>query len=88
MFQEGIRRLINVSPEVVETEKIGILAEYNNMMRVSGYDEAYRQEIIEGVLNRIEVVEGDIRAGRRVRYRDTQAIRREKLARQGLYNNT
>ena len=72
MFQEGIRRLINVSPEVVETEKIGILAEYNNMMRVSGYNAAYRQEIIEGVLNRMEVVEEEIMAGRRVRYRDTQ----------------
>ena len=88
LFQEGMRRLVNICPEAMARDKVRVLSEYNNMMRVSGYDGAFRQDILEGILAREREVSGEVEAGTRVRYRDGRAIQRGKQGKLGKYNNT
>ena len=58
------------------------------MMRVSGYDQFYREKILRGVHDRIKQVEIEILKGRRPRYRNREQIKEGHLVEKGRYNNT
>ena len=64
------------------------LEEFNNMMRLSGYDEFYRMRILRGVHDRVKTIELEILKGTRERYRNRTQIKMGHLASMGRYNNT
>ena len=52
LFQEGLRRLRNFSPNTTWEEKAEGLTEFSNSMRISGYSENYRYQLLSGVIKR------------------------------------
>ena len=65
IFQEALRRLLNISPDLEWTEKSKHLSEFSNCLRVSGYSHKERYECIRGAVMRYEemcrkVEEGEI----------------------------
>ena len=74
LFQEGLRRLRNMDRGSTEEEVKEVLGEFSNSMRVSGYTEKVRRDIVKGVLERGKQVESEIEAGTRVRFRTREEI--------------
>ena len=52
IFQEALRRLLNISPDLEWTEKSKHLSKFSNCLRVSGYSHKERYECIRGVVMR------------------------------------
>ena len=50
LIQEGVRRLRNTSRSLAWEVKADILSEFSNKLRVSGYKERYRLEVIQASL--------------------------------------
>ena len=50
LIQEGVRRLRNTSRSLAWEVKADILSEFSNKLRVSGYKERYRLEVIQAKL--------------------------------------
>ena len=57
LMQEGFRCINNCSSGISESEKCRILSDYMNSLRISGYFEPYRYDILKGILRRVEQVE-------------------------------
>ena len=85
LFQEGIRRWQNISPELPHETKMEILEKLMNTLRVSGYNLAYRLQLLKGIIQRISECEQHITEGTRFRYRNGTQIAQEKM---GNYPNT
>ena len=64
------------------------LEEFNNMMRLSGYDQYYRAKILMGIHDRVKKVEVEILRGKRCRYRNREQIKGGHIASMGRYDNT
>ena len=88
LFQEGIRRLQNISPGVSVEEKNKILAKFMNSLRISGYDKKYRFELLKGVIEKHQQNENEILAGNRVRYRTGAQILAQKQQKTGQFTDT
>lgn len=55
LTQEGVRRLMNVSPEYEEEERTRVMTEFDLKLRYSGYKKKFRFEVIEaayGIYNK------------------------------------
>ena len=85
MLQEGIRRWNNTYYKIPDVEKLQILSKYMNMLRISGYNQDYRNEVLRGILARIKTFEEMVKAGVRPRARSGAEIRAEKATREGTY---
>ena len=78
----------NCSNLVSEEEKCQILSEYMNTLRVSGYDERYRYQILKGVLERQKQMQDEVAQGNRAKYRSQAQIEDHKRAKLGNFANT
>ena len=50
LAQEGIRRLRNTRPDLVEGLKVELMEDFSEMMMISGYPEHYRASVLQAVL--------------------------------------
>ena len=88
IFQEGIRRCYTTSPTVGDEVRNKIMADYSNMLRLSGYSEKFRVDTVEGVLSRWEVILKEVHEKKRVLHRSTSQIIQHKLQRGTVNNST
>ena len=65
IFQEGIRRLMNCSPELNWETKSTHLSLFSHAMMISGYDENFRRQIIKGVIHRYKQITSQVSEGTR-----------------------
>ena len=63
---------------VSDEDRSMILSKYMNTLRISGYDQVYRFQILKGVLIRQEQMSQEITLGNRVRYRSQKEIEKQK----------
>ena len=87
-FQEGMRRLRNMSIGIPDPEKNQILTQFMNQLRISGYDHKYRFDLLKGILDRQDQIRQEVESGTRVLYRSRREIVKQKQARLGKHNNT
>ena len=83
LFQEGLRRLRNLSEGISNFEQKTIMKEFMNMLRISGYDHKYRHTLLIGILARHKECERAIAEGTRVRFRNKFEIMQMKASRTG-----
>ena len=88
LFQDGLRRLRNMSSGVTNDDKVHTMSQYMNTIRVSGFDENYRITLLKGILDRQKQMEDDFMAGRKTRYRSRAQISEQKAARIGKFTDT
>ena len=88
LFQEAIRRLSNTSPNLQPGVRNEILSEFMNMLRVSGYSERFRSDLLNGVLKRWEQVMSEVKNGTRMLHRSQELIRSKKLLKSGRTAST
>ena len=88
LFQEGIRRLTNISPGVPVKERNCILSKFMNSLRISGYDKKYRYELLKGIIEKHQKNEADILSGERVRFRTGAQILAQKAKKTGQFTDT
>ena len=77
-----------MSGMISRAERISIFTEFANALRISGYDQKFRSEIIGGVFKRIKEIEHEIEQGQRQRYRNREEIESAKAKRLGKHLNT
>ena len=87
-LMEGLRRMRNISDRLDKGYRVECLKKYMDTLRVSGYDEKYRGEVLEGVkkldnIERMKVANGD-----RKRYRSGAEIARDKSGKPGGHIDT
>ena len=79
MVQEGLRRLLNTSPEMVENVKKLLLREFNKSMRAAGYAQNIRISVTEKILQKYrERCERD-QNGQKPMYRNRAECKADKL---------
>ena len=61
IYQEELRRLRNVSPLLKWEEAVPHMNEFVNMLRISGYNKAYRYNAIKGAIDRIKTVRKNVK---------------------------
>ena len=84
MFQEGWRRINNISPNLPWSESIIHLNSFSNMLRVSGYSPEFRHHTIRGVISRMKQVKEMVSTGEWTsHYRDRKAITEAKKSKGG-----
>ena len=83
VFQEGIRRLMNCSPDLSWTQKAAHLSLFSHSMMISGYDMQFRRQIIKGVIQRYKQIEDQVNEGSRDWYRSRTQIKDDKLKKGG-----
>ena len=83
-FQEGMRRLRALDPWTEEEDKVKVMAEFMNTLRVSGYNEAFRFHILKGCLER----EKQMQREGLPRYRNREQIDQQKQANKNRFINT
>ena len=54
LIAEGVRRLLNTSPELVETDKPALMKDFNMMLYRNGHKYKFRIEIIDRVLEKYD----------------------------------
>ena len=82
LFQEALRRLRNISPLLPWTEAVPHMEEFGNMLRISGYSEAYRYNIIRGAISRMKDIRNKVKTKEwPSQYRERKAIIAAKEAR-------
>ena len=74
LFQEGLRRLRHMDDSCTVEEVNHVMAEFCYNMMVSGYSVGTRMDIVNGVMERKDKVEEEIRAGTRIRFRNMSEI--------------
>ena len=57
LFQEGMRRWQNMAPSLPNEAKCEVLTKFMHTLMVSGYDQAYRYSLIQGIMKRVGEVE-------------------------------
>ena len=78
LIQEGLRRLFNTSPSIVEIEKVDILREFNVKMFEAGYPESVRLNVTEKVIDKYTGrLEDETNSVRRM-YRNSKERKKEK----------
>ena len=88
IFQETIRRMKNVSPNQPWSVKVEILNKWMNTLRISGYNQAYRHNILKGAISRHLEMERMAESGVIARYRNKKEIIANKSMKKGRFNNT
>ena len=88
LFQEGLRRLTNMCGGIVNSERVKVMTEFMNMLKISGYDQKYRYTLLTGIMARHKQCEDAILEGARVRFRCKQDIVNMKAERTGKHANT
>ena len=88
IFQEGIRRLLNTSIDASKEEINLILSEFSNMLRISGYSEAFRSNTISGIMKRWDVVLSEVKDKKRSLHRCQEEIRDAKSSKGGRTAST
>ena len=88
LLMEAYRRIRNCSLGVGENIVNSFLSKYMNSLRISGYTQPYRFQILKGVLNRSKQIEDEIKSGTRIRYRTSQQIHDQKRSQTGNFPNT
>ena len=83
IFQECYRRLTNTSRNVPDQVLIYILSDFSNMLRLSGYSEAFRMNTINGALLRWREVLSLVDKGDRVLHRSQDQIANQKKEKGG-----
>ena len=68
----------HIDGKVTIEEKNNILSEFMNSLRISGYNEEFRYNMMKGILEREIECEMLISKGERVRYRSGDQIRNQK----------
>ena len=84
IFSEGMRRLLNCHPDLSWEVKAEFLTDFANSMRISGYNQKYRREMIQGVIKRYNDLIESVQSGSRLLYRSKQMMREAKLAKGGI----
>ena len=79
LLQEGLRRSRNMSDGIGEYEKKDTLSRFMNTLRISGYDNKYRFQLLKGILDRKKQIDTEIQAGTRVRYRSRIQIQSNQI---------
>ena len=69
ILQEGLRRLRNCSPDLEENAVIEIMSTFMNMLRISGYNQAYRYQMLKGIMERRRQINAKVLEGSWKRYR-------------------
>jgi hypothetical protein len=78
LIQEGVRRLLNVSPDLPDEERARVMMEYDLKLRYSGYNKAYRWNTIKAAYGIYgDKVTAD-KEGKRPMYRHREFLRRER----------
>ena len=88
LLQEGLRRLRRMSYAVTMREKNQIMSSFMNSLRISGYDETYRYNLLKGILKRHEEILDQVSKGERILYRNRLDIGAAKQGKIGTYTNT
>ena len=88
VFAEGVRRMQAMDRTTWEQEGARVLGEYLNTLRKSGYDHAYRLDVLQGLLEWRRTNEEDIQQGRKTRYRSGEQIREMKAEDRLGHSNT
>ena len=88
LFQEGLRRLRNMSSGIDIQERNIIMSQFMNCLKISGYNHEYCFTLLRGILQRKEQLEEDFRTGAKSRYRSRHQITSQKKSRLGKYPNT
>ena len=83
LFQEGLRRLNNCSPDIDKKEVNWIMSQYMDCLRKSGYNEVFRRSLLRGIMMRYQQVQNNIKDGTWTRYRSIEKIRACKQAKSG-----
>ena len=71
-----------------EEEVNHVMAEFCYSMMVSGYSVGTRRDIVNGVLERVDKVEEEIRAGTRIRFRNRSEIDQMRESDLNKHRNT
>ena len=74
LFQEGLRRIRNMSPGITLQERISVLSQFMNCLKISWYNHEYRFTLLKGILTRRDQLEEKFIAGTKSRYRSCQEI--------------
>jgi hypothetical protein len=78
LIQEGVRRLLNVSPDLPDQERIDVMEAFDLKMRYSGYVRKYRWNIIESAFAIYETKVSEDQNGIRPLYRHREFKREER----------
>jgi hypothetical protein len=78
LIQEGVRRLLNISPELPDDERRDVMEKFDLKMRYSGYLKKYRWNIIESAFAIYENKVKEDREGTRPLYRHREYRRAER----------
>ena len=68
-----------MSDGIGEYEKRDTLSRFMNTLRISGYDNKYRFQLLKGILDRKKQIDTEIQAGTRVRYRSRIQIQSNQI---------
>ena len=79
LFSEGIKRLVNCSPELPWTTKAKHLSKFSFSLKSSGYSHKYRVELKMGVIAMYKEMQGKVFAGERSWYRTRQELQQHKV---------
>ena len=88
LFQETMRRLRNCHPDLEWSEKAKHLTFFANQLRISGYSQQYRTQVIQGAVKRFDAMLTAHKAGTAPLYRTRQAIMEKKAAKPGRTSAT
>jgi hypothetical protein len=84
LVQEGLRRLRNTRPDLVEERKAGLMEDLAETMLISGYPEEYRAGVLKAAVTGYQrQVEAD-RSGEKPLYRPREWQEAERRRRKGL----
>ena len=73
---------------ISKAERIQTFSTFANALRISGYNQKYRHDILSGVMKRIDEIEEEIQNGMRLRFRNREQIESAKAKRLGKHTNT
>ena len=88
ILQEGLRIMRNCDQSTSRMERQNELTKFANRMRVSGYNERFRHDMVKGVIERWDRVEQEVREGERVMYRNRKEIKDHKVQSGGRSSST
>ena len=88
ILQEGLRRLRNCSPDLEENEVIEIMSTFMNMLRISGYNQAYRYQMLKGIMERRRQINAEVLDGPWKGYRSKVEILEAKKSKLQKFPNT
>ena len=88
IFQEGLRRVKNCSDGINDIHITNILTDFSNMLRISGYGEQYRFNVINGVIQRSKALLNELKQNGKPLHRNRNEIVECKRGKTGQFVNT